>query len=342
MKFRLQKETQVETTRASNIQLKSYQQKTMEEKEVNGNNVKPTISVVENEGEEVNGNSRGGGGGGGGGRGGGGGERGRGGGEGEGGSGGEKYVHCALLGDGMVGKTCLTLSYTQHLFTDRYTATVFDNYPVPVSVEGDKFVVNLYDTAGQSDYESLRTSSYQVSEVLVLCFSVCDRESFYSVVNCWLPEIQRHTKGRRPLLLVGTQIDLRTSQQASSSSASSTDLGAASSSSSSSPSDSGPSSASTPVSRTSSSSSSDSKTSSSSSSSSSTSSSSTSFSSSTSQEEVSTEEGSQLAKMIGADCYMECSARSEEGVRQVFEHVVFSALKYRKKKGKILSRLFSR
>ena len=43
--------------------------------------------------------------------------------------GGERYVHCALLGDGMVGKTCLTLSYTQHLFTDHYTATVFDNYP---------------------------------------------------------------------------------------------------------------------------------------------------------------------------------------------------------------------
>jgi hypothetical protein len=42
--------------------------------------------------------------------------------------GGENYVHCAMLGDGMVGKTCLTLSYTQKLFTDNYTATVFDNY----------------------------------------------------------------------------------------------------------------------------------------------------------------------------------------------------------------------
>ena len=46
----------------------------------------------------------------------------------EGGEGCENYVHCALLGDGMVGKTCLTLSYTQHFFTDHYTATVFDNY----------------------------------------------------------------------------------------------------------------------------------------------------------------------------------------------------------------------
>ena len=40
----------------------------------------------------------------------------------------ENFVHCAMLGDGMVGKTCLTLSYTQNTFTDNYTATVFDNY----------------------------------------------------------------------------------------------------------------------------------------------------------------------------------------------------------------------
>ena len=125
----------------------------------------------------------------------------------------------------------------------------------------------------QSDYESVRAYTYQESEVLVLCFSLCDRESFYSVVNLWLPEIQRHTKRRRPLLLVGTQMDLR---------AASADP----------------------------------------------------------QEQVSTDEGSQLAKMIGADCYIECSARSQEGLQQVFEHVVFSALKYRKKKSKIFNRIF--
>ena len=41
----------------------------------------------------------------------------------------DKHVYCAILGDGMVGKTCLTLSYTEDSFTDTYTATVFDNYP---------------------------------------------------------------------------------------------------------------------------------------------------------------------------------------------------------------------
>ena len=40
----------------------------------------------------------------------------------------DHVIHCALLGDGMVGKTCMILSYTQNTFTDRYIATVFDNF----------------------------------------------------------------------------------------------------------------------------------------------------------------------------------------------------------------------
>ncbi|BFZ07790.1 hypothetical protein BsWGS_10829 [Bradybaena similaris] len=184
----------------------------------------------------------------------------------------DKHVHCAMLGDGMVGKTCLTLSYTQKSFTDTYTATVFDNYPVPLHVGGQDFIISLFDTAGQSDFEDLRAYTYKESEVLVLCFSVIERDSFSSVCNSWIPEIKRHTKRRRPVILVGTQIDMRNGNEG----------------------------------------------------------------------EVSTEEGEAMAKAIGADCYIECSAKRKDGLKEVFEHVVFSALKFRKKKVNIIGRFFSR
>lgn len=184
----------------------------------------------------------------------------------------DKHVHCAMLGDGMVGKTCLTLSYTEETFTETYTATVFDNYPVPLQVGGQNFLISLFDTAGQSDFEDLRAFTYKESEVLVLCFSVCDRDSFSSVCNSWVPEIKRHTKRRRPVILVGTQIDLRTGADG----------------------------------------------------------------------EVALEEGEAMGKAIGADCYIECSAKSKDGLREVFEHVVFSALKFRKKKVNVITRFFTR
>ncbi|KAK9368473.1 small GTPase superfamily [Lipomyces kononenkoae] len=51
----------------------------------------------------------------------------------------------------------------------------------------------------------------------------------------------------------------------------------------------------------------------------------------TSQRPVSTEEGEAVAQKIGAIKYLECSARTHEGVRAVFEHATRAALLERTK-----------
>ncbi|XP_013077645.2 cdc42 homolog [Biomphalaria glabrata] len=122
-------------------------------------------------------------------------------------------VHCAILGDGMTGKTCMTLSYSTRQFVDEYTATICDQREVVVHTQGRHYNMCVVDTAGQSDYEYLRCFAYKESDVLLLCFSVCDRESFYNVCNSWVPEVKKHIKGKRPIILVGTQTDLRHGNQ---------------------------------------------------------------------------------------------------------------------------------
>lgn len=47
---------------------------------------------------------------------------------------------------------------------------------------------------------------------------------------------------------------------------------------------------------------------------------------------VSTEEGMAIARKIGAYKYLECSARTGEGVKEVFEHATRAALTVRVKK----------
>ncbi|KAK9372861.1 P-loop containing nucleoside triphosphate hydrolase protein [Lipomyces chichibuensis] len=51
----------------------------------------------------------------------------------------------------------------------------------------------------------------------------------------------------------------------------------------------------------------------------------------TSQRPVSTQEGDAVAQKIGAIRYLECSARTHEGVREVFEHATRAALLERTK-----------
>lgn len=50
-------------------------------------------------------------------------------------------------------------------------------------------------------------SSYEDTEVFVVCYSVIDRESFESVKSFWIPEIKNNGP-KKPIILVATQTDL--------------------------------------------------------------------------------------------------------------------------------------
>ncbi|XP_076442044.1 cell division control protein 42 homolog [Babylonia areolata] len=117
-------------------------------------------------------------------------------------------VKCVLVGDGAVGKTSLVVSYTTNGYPTEYLPTAFDNYSVLVTVDNKPVQLELCDTAGQDDFDTLRPLCYPQTHVFLLCFSVVSPTSFHNVLEKWVPEIRHHCPGA-PLVLVGTQSDLR-------------------------------------------------------------------------------------------------------------------------------------
>ena len=61
--------------------------------------------------------------------------------------------------------------------------TVFDNCEANVVVNHKKYVLGLWDTSGQEDYDRLRPLSYPQTDVFIICFSI---KSFYS---CLFPRL---------------------------------------------------------------------------------------------------------------------------------------------------------
>ena len=145
-----------------------------------------------------------------------------------------------------VGKTCLLISYTKNAFPHEYVPTIYDNYSANVMVDGKAFILNLWDTAGQEDYDKLRPLQYPQTDVFLICFSVESPVSFENVkgllththtlsfclslsLSClhthvthnitmpcgitiitgkWYPEISYYCPGVA-IILIGTKSDLR-------------------------------------------------------------------------------------------------------------------------------------
>lgn len=113
-----------------------------------------------------------------------------------------------IVGDGDVGKTSSLISYTTGVFPADYVPNAFDNTSASEMVDGKTVSLGLWDTIGQADYDRLRPLSYPDTDVIVLLYSVVNRDSFTSVSTRWRPEMDEHLPGI-PIVLVGNKIDLR-------------------------------------------------------------------------------------------------------------------------------------
>ncbi|PBK99413.1 hypothetical protein ARMGADRAFT_1043645 [Armillaria gallica] len=110
-----------------------------------------------------------------------------------------KVVVC---GDGACGKTSLLNVFTRGFFTQVYEPTVFENYVHDLLVDDQLVELSLWDTAGQEEFDRLRSLSYAETHVIMICFSVDNPVSLENVESKWLDEILEYCPGVKvsPLL----------------------------------------------------------------------------------------------------------------------------------------------
>ncbi|KLO81146.1 uncharacterized protein LW93_4719 [Fusarium fujikuroi] len=124
--------------------------------------------------------------------------------------GGSKTVQrkLVLLGDGACGKTSLLNVFTRGYFPTVYEPTVFENYVHDIFVDNVHIELSLWDTAGQEEFDRLRSLSYDDTDLIMLCYSVDSKDSLENVESKWVGEIADNCPGTK-LVLVALKCDLR-------------------------------------------------------------------------------------------------------------------------------------
>jgi len=123
----------------------------------------------------------------------------------------KQELKVVIVGDGAVGKTCLCTVFTTKEFPTSYETTIFDTQSSTINILGKEYNIKIWDTAGQEEYENIRTLSYKNADLFMVLYSVDSRKSLDNIRNKWMTEINDY-EPTVPKLLVGTKSDLRTAK----------------------------------------------------------------------------------------------------------------------------------
>ena len=119
-----------------------------------------------------------------------------------------KIITCAAVGNVLVGRSTLFVRYTKGEYPSYIPPSLWEEYAATVTVNGEPYTLQMYNTAGDEDYDRLRPIFYQNADVIMLCFSVVDPCSYENITDRWRPEVHNFCPNV-PIVLVGMKLDLR-------------------------------------------------------------------------------------------------------------------------------------
>ena len=87
----------------------------------------------------------------------------------------------AVLGQTLVGISALTYRFISDKFPTEHYTTIEDQYKINTTIDEHNSRLEILDTAGQDDYQSMLDTWINFAEGFVLVYSIDDRESFESL-----------------------------------------------------------------------------------------------------------------------------------------------------------------
>lgn len=118
-----------------------------------------------------------------------------------------------VLGGGGVGKSALTIRLVTDNFLDEYDPTIEDSYRKQVMIEEETALLDILDTAGQEEFNSMQDQWMRDGKGFLLVYNITSRPTFDEVATLYEKILRTKDSEKVPIVLVGNKCDL-TSERA--------------------------------------------------------------------------------------------------------------------------------
>ena len=118
------------------------------------------------------------------------------------------YTKLVVLGKSLVGKSALTFRFINDQFPKEHDTTIEDQYKTTINIDGYQVKLEILDTAGQDDYQSMLETWISYGSGFLLVYSIDDMESFEEVKKKYDKLVLLKGKEIFSCIVVGNKCDL--------------------------------------------------------------------------------------------------------------------------------------
>ena len=114
----------------------------------------------------------------------------------------------AVLGQSMVGKSALTFRFINNKFPTEHDTTIEDSYSIPAKIDDIQCQLEILDTAGQDDYQTMLDTWINSADGFILVYSIDNKESFESTKSRYDRILKLKADQKISMIIIGNKCDL--------------------------------------------------------------------------------------------------------------------------------------
>jgi small GTP-binding protein len=119
-----------------------------------------------------------------------------------------KVLKLGIIGPPAVGKSALTVRYTQKVFIDEYLPSFEDIYKKNIIIHGEQVEVDILDSSGLDELVVMRPGWFKEREAFVMVFALDSRGSFEALKLFHEQLLTFRANDNVPIVVVGNKADL--------------------------------------------------------------------------------------------------------------------------------------